>query len=181
MPPGVQIPMKKRYPLAGLLLAACTSAAATDYMVDFSRMTDLNLMRPLVTGCKDFDAMEIYRDKLEKTADLETLRALLAPMGLGQFNACPDGIAGIGIAAAKQDVTAAPPAYSVDFSRVTDFETLRPLFEGCKDFEGLEWLKDALQSSKNLNALGARLKQVGFANFNQCPAGITGVGIAPIK
>ncbi len=166
---------------AWTLLVASAAAGATDYMVDFSRMDDLESLRPLVKGCKDFDAMEIYRDRLETAANLESLRATLAPMGLGQFNGCPDGIQGAGIAAIKQGVAAAPPAYSVDFSRVRDFESLRPLIRGCADFEGLEGLKDRLRASKNLNDMSATLKEVGFANFNECPAGVAGAGIAPIK
>lgn len=165
---------------AWLLLAAGTAASATDYMVDFSRMDDLEALRPLVRGCKDFDAMEIYRTRMETSINLESMRTVLGSMGVSQFNDCPEGLSGAGIAALQKHVGPETPSYSVDFSRVSDFETLRPLIDGCADFEGLERMREELRASPNLNKLGARLREIGFGNFNECPAGVTGAGIAPV-
>jgi hypothetical protein len=88
-----------------LLLAAtltlCESAFATDYIVDFTRVTDFETLRPLVEGCKDFSAMELYRDRLETTANLEDMRNVFVRSGLGMFNECPADISGQGIALIK--------------------------------------------------------------------------------
>lgn len=88
-----------------LLLAAtlmlCESTFATDYIVDFTRVTDFETLRPLVTGCKDFSAMELYRDRLETTANLEDMRNVFVRSGLGMFNECPADITGQGIALIK--------------------------------------------------------------------------------
>ena len=88
-----------------LLLAAtlmlCESTFATDYIVDFTRVTDFETLRPLVAGCKDFSAMELYRDRLETTANLEDMRNVFVRSGLGMFNECPADISGPGIALVK--------------------------------------------------------------------------------
>lgn len=162
-----------------LLLSA--TAAATDYTVDFSRVQNLESLRPLVKGCADFDAMEAFRAKMESTPDLESMRPILSGIGMGLFNDCPDGITGGGIAAVKQYAAAAKPGYSVDFTRVRDFETLRPLVMGCGDFGGMEQIRGKLEAAKNLNDLAASLKDIGFGMFDDCPAGVSGAGIAPVR
>lgn len=156
-------------------------AYATDYIVDFSRVKDLEAIRPLVEGCADFDAMELYRGKLESSANLEAMRATLAPLGLGMFNRCPDGIKGAGIDAIPAAAAATAPGYSVDFTRVKDFESLRPLVTGCADFGGLEHFRDRLESAANLNTMAGTLKGLGFGKFDECPAGIAGAGITPVE
>ena len=55
--------MNKKHLLMIALPLLCGPAVATDYTVDFSRVDDLESIRPLVEGCTDFDAMELYRDK----------------------------------------------------------------------------------------------------------------------
>jgi len=88
-----------------LLLAAtlllCESTYATDYIVDFTRVSDFETLRPLVAGCKDFSAMELYRDRLETTANLEDMRNVFLRSGLGMFNDCPADISGHGISLIK--------------------------------------------------------------------------------
>ncbi len=83
-------------PAATLIL--CKTAFATDYIVDFTRVSDFETMRPLITGCKDLSAMELYRDRLEKTTNLEDMRNVFIRSGLGMFNECPADISGPGIA-----------------------------------------------------------------------------------
>jgi hypothetical protein len=82
-------------------LPLCESTFAMDYIVDFTRVADFETLRPLVTGCKDFSAMELYRDRLESTANLEDMRDVFVRSGLGMFNDCPPDISGSGIALVK--------------------------------------------------------------------------------
>lgn len=156
-------------------------AHALDYTVDFTRVKDLESIRPLVEQCGDFGAMEHYRQRLETTANLEDMRESLVDMGFGMFNNCPEGIAGPGI---SPDIPYKPPAtlsYTVDFTRVTDFEEIRPLVEGCNDFGALEPYRDRLKSSKNLGDMSKTLRNIGFGMFNECPENIAGAGISPVK
>jgi hypothetical protein len=168
-----------------LLMAALSllsgAAIATDYTVDFSRVEDLESIRPLVKGCADFDAMELYRSKMESIANLEDMRTTLSAIGLGMFNNCPASITGTGISAIKKSAAAAAPGYSVDFTRVKDFETLRPLVTGCKDFGGLEYFRPRLEATSNLNDMAKTLKGLGYGMFDACPAGISGPGITPVE
>lgn len=170
----------KHWAIPALLLLS-GPAQATDYIVDFSRVPDLESIRPLVKGCADFDAMELYRSRMESTSNLEELRPILSANGMGLFNNCPEGITGSGIAAVKKPVAAAAPGYSVDFTRVQDFESLRPLIRDCKDFGGLEHFRPRLEAAANLNDMATTLKDVGYGMFDQCPSGITGAGISPVK
>jgi hypothetical protein len=173
--------MNRKY-LPMLALPLLNSAAvATDYTVDFSRVDNLESIRPLVEGCADFDAMELYRSKMESIANLEDMRPTLAAIGLGMFNGCPDGISGDGIAAIKAQTAAAAPGYSVDFTRVEDFETLRPLVSGCADFGALEHFRPRLEAAKNLNDMASTLQGLGYGMFDECPAGISGAGISPVE
>jgi hypothetical protein len=173
--------MNRKY-LPMLALPLLNSAAvATDYTVDFSRVADLESIRPLVEGCADFDAMELYRSKMESIANLEDMRTTLAAIGLGMFNGCPDGISGDGIAAIKAQTAATAPGYSVDFTRVEDFESLRPLVSGCTDFGALEHFRPRLEAAENLNDMASTLRGLGYGMFDECPAGISGVGISPVE
>lgn len=163
------------------VLLASSPAHALDYMVDFTRIKDLETIRPLVEQCGDFGAMEHYRQRLETAANLEDMRASLVDMGFGMFNDCPEGIAGPGI---TPDVPYKPPAtlsYTVDFTRLNNFEDMRPLVEGCKDFGALEPYRDRLTSSANLEEMSATLRNIGFGMFNECPENISGKGIKPAK
>ncbi len=171
---------RKHLPMLALPLLS-SAALATDYTVDFSRVENLESIRPLVTGCADFDAMELYRSKMESIANLEEMRATLTAIGLGMFNGCPDGISGDGIAAIKTQTAAAAPGYSVDFTRVEDFESLRPLVSGCTDFGGLEHFRPRLEAAENLNDMAATLQGLGYGMFDECPAGISGAGISPVE
>ncbi len=173
--------MNKKYPLMIGLALLSSTAVATDYTVDFSRVEDLESIRPLVKGCADFDAMELYRSKMESIANLEDMRSTLSAIGLGMFNNCPDGISGTGISAIKKSAAAAAPGYSVDFTRVQDFESLRPLVSGCADFGGLEHFRPRLESARNLNDMAKTLKGLGYGMFDECPAGISGAGITPVE
>ena len=69
----------------------------------------------------------------------------------------------------------------MDFTRIKDFESLRPLVKGCADFGGLEEFRDRLESAANLNDMAATLEDIGFGVFDGCPAGIAGDGITPLK
>jgi hypothetical protein len=158
-----------------------SAATATDYTVDFSRVENLESIRPLVKGCADFDAMELYRGRMESIANLEEMRPTLTAIGLGMFNDCPEGISGDGIAAIKTQTAAAAPGYSVDFTRVEDFEILRPLVSGCADFGALEHFRPRLEAAKNLNDMATTLKGLGYGMFDECPAGISGAGISPVE
>ena len=173
--------MNRKYlPMLALPLLS-SAAVATDYTVDFSRVADLESIRPLVEGCADFDAMELYRSKMESIANLEDMRTTLAAIGLGMFNGCPDGISGDGIAAIKTQTAATAPGYSVDFTRVEDFESLRPLVSGCTDFGALEHFRPRLEAAENLNDMASTLRGLGYGMFDECPAGISGVGISPVE
>jgi hypothetical protein len=170
-----------RYLLMMALPLLSGAALATDYTVDFSRVEDLEAIRPLVEGCTDFDAMELYRDKMESIANLEDMRPTLSAIGLGMFNDCPAGIAATGISAIKQPVAATAPGYSVDFTRVDDFETLRPLVTECKDFGALEHFRPKMEAAVNLNDIAKTLKNLGYGVFDKCPAGVTGAGITAVE
>jgi len=173
--------MNRKHPLAIGLAVLSSAAAATDYTVDFSRVDNLESIRPLVEGCADFDAMELYRGKMESITNLENMRPTLTAIGLGMFNGCPEGISGDGIAAIKTQTAAAAPGYSVDFTRVEDFESLRPLVSGCADFGGLEHFRPRLEAAENLNDMATTLKGLGYGMFDECPAGISGAGISPVE
>jgi hypothetical protein len=153
-------------------------AVATDYTVDFSRMDNLETIRPLVEGCEDFDAMELYRDRMTSTKDLETMRRTLSAIGLGMFIRCPDGISGQGITPVKKVTSTEPPDYSVDFTLVEDFETIRPLVKGCAEFGALENFRNRLEKTANLNDMRDTLVGIGFGMFDKCPDGISGQGIS---
>lgn len=159
------------------LLAGGGSAAATDYTVDFSRMDDLEALRPLVDGCKDFDAMELYRERMQASDNLERMRSTLSAIGLGMFNDCPAGISGPGITALGNVEETRPPDYAVDFSRLQDLEVIRPLVAGCSDFGALEHFRPQMESARDLNELRDSLAEVGVGVFDGCPKGITGPGI----
>lgn len=158
-----------------------TLAHALDYTVDFTRVKEFETIRPLVEQCGDFGAMEHYRARLETSTNLEDMRASLVDMGFGMFNDCPEGITGPGIA---PDVPYKPPAtlsYTIDFTRVSDFEDMRPLVEGCEDYGALEPYRERLKSSKDLEDMSKTLRNLGFGMFNECPESISGAGISPVK
>jgi hypothetical protein len=154
-------------------------AIAMDYTVDFSRIDNLESIRPLVQQCADFDALEIYRNKMETSTNLEELRSTLTSVGFALFNTCPDNISGPGIAPVRQPEASLTMDYSVDFTRVKNFEVLRPLIEECRDFGGLEAFRDRLQSTPSLDDMRKTLTSVGFGMFEDCPRGISGPGITP--
>jgi len=154
-------------------------AMATDYTVDFSRIPNLESIRPLVLHCGDFDALEIYRAKMENSTNLEELRSVLSSVGFALFNACPDNISGPGIATVRQPEVSLTMDYSVDFTRVKDFKVLRPLIDQCRDFGALETFRNRLQSTANLEDMRKTLVGVGFGMFEDCPKGISGPGITP--
>jgi hypothetical protein len=74
---------------------------AADYIVDFTRVQDFESMRSLVESCGDFGAMELYKDKMKSSENLEDMRGLFVEIGFGMFNECPDGITGSGISLVK--------------------------------------------------------------------------------
>lgn len=76
-------------------------ALAADYIVDFTRIQDFESMRSLVDSCGDFGAMELYKDKMKSSENLEDMRGLFVEIGFGMFNECPDGITGSGISPVK--------------------------------------------------------------------------------
>jgi hypothetical protein len=158
---------------------ASAPAFAMDYTVDFSRISNLESIRPLVQHCGDFDALEIYRSKMENSTNLEELRGTLSSVGFGLFNKCPDNITGPGIAPVKQPEASRTVDYAVDFTRVKNFETLRPLIDKCRDFGGLEAFRQKLQSTARLDDMRKTLVNVGFGMFEDCPKGISGPGITP--
>lgn len=164
-------------PLALALVAR--PVMATDYTVDFSRIQNLEDIRPLVQHCGDFDALEIYRTRMETSSNLEELRDILSGVGFALFNACPDHISGPGITPVGQPEASLTMDYSVDFTRVKDFDTLRPLVDQCRDFGGLEAFRGRLQSTANLQEMRKTLVGVGFGMFEDCPEGISGPGITP--
>jgi hypothetical protein len=154
-------------------------AIAMDYTVDFSRIDNLESIRPLVLYCGDFDALEIYRSKMESSTNLEELRSTLSSVGFTLFNACPDNITGPGISPVRQPEASPTMDYSVDFTRVKDFKALRPLIDQCRDFGGLEAFRNRLQSTADLEDMRKTLVSVGFGMFEDCPKGISGPGITP--
>jgi hypothetical protein len=173
--------MKKLRQTIVTLLFVSNESFAMDYTVDFTRIEDFETLRPLVEQCKDFGALEHYRDRLESSRNLEEMRASLTDMGFGMFNKCPDGISGAGITA---DVVSKPPStlsYTVDFTRVENFESIRPLVEGCDDFGALEQYRDRLESSQDLETMRTTLRNIGFGMFNDCPGDISGQGISRVK
>jgi hypothetical protein len=93
--------MKVKIVTLAALLLANNVAIAVDYIVDFTRVSDFETMRPLVKSCKDFSAMEFYRERLESTANLEDMREVFVRTGLGMFNDCTEGITGPGISLVK--------------------------------------------------------------------------------
>ncbi len=163
------------------LLFISNVSFATDYTVDFTRVEDFETLRPLVTQCKDFGALEHYRDQLESSRNLAEMRTSLTDMGFGSFYDCPNGISGLGI---KADEVSKPPStlsYTVDFTRVENFESIRPLVEGCADFGALEHYRDRLESTKDLDSMRKTLRNIGFGMFNDCPGDISGQGISQVK
>ena len=165
-----------------LVLPSVSSLAmAMDYTVDFSRVDNLESIRPLVQHCGDFDALEIYRSKMETSSNLEELRGTLSSVGFALFNKCPDNITGPGIAPVKPPEISQTMDYSVDFTRVKNFEVLRPLIEECRDFGGLESFRSRLQSTDSLDTMRKTLINVGFGMFEDCPPGISGPGITPSR
>ena len=154
-------------------------ASATDYTVDFTRIDNLESIRPLVQQCRDFDALEIYRSKMENSTNLEELRSTLSSVGFALFNDCPDNITGPGIAPVKPPEVSPTVDYSVDFTRVKNFETLRPLIDECRDFGGLEAFRRKLQAAAKLEDMRKTLTNVGFGMFEDCPKGVAGPGITP--
>jgi hypothetical protein len=156
-------------------------AMAMDYTVDFSRIDNLESIRPLVQQCADFDALEIYRNKMETSTNLEELRGTLSGVGFALFNKCPDNISGPGIAPVRQPEASLTMDYSVDFTRVKNFEVLRPLIEDCRDFGGLESFRSRLESTDSLEDMRKTLINVGFGMFEDCPRGISGPGITPSR
>lgn len=83
-------------PLAGLIVFS-GAARAVDYHVDFTRMQDYEKLRPLIKQCRDYDALELYRDKLNTVANLNDMRRVFEDAGFGLFNDCPAGLHGEGI------------------------------------------------------------------------------------
>lgn len=166
--------------LLALPLASCVAMAA-DYTVDFSRVDNLESIRPLVSQCRDFDALEIYRSQMEKSNNLEDLRSTLSSVGFALFNDCPDNLSGPGIALVRPPATSVTMDYSVDFTRVKNFETLRPLIEKCRDFGGLEAFRNRLQAASHLEDMRKTLVNVGFGMFEDCPRDISGPGITPSR
>ena len=90
--------MKITHTLLVILLLTSSLLHAADYIVDFTRVENFESLRPLVTGCNDYSAMELYRDRMQTTKDLEDMRETFVRTGLGMFNECPDDISGPGIA-----------------------------------------------------------------------------------
>lgn len=90
---------------AQLLLTAIALTAnlafAADYIVDFTRIENFESMRPLVDHCDDFGAMELYKEKMRSSQNLEDMRGLFVEIGFGMFNECPDEISGSGISLVK--------------------------------------------------------------------------------
>ena len=84
--------MKITHTLLVILLLTSSLLHAADYIVDFTRVENFESLRPLVTGCNDYSAMELYRDRMQTTKDLEDMRETFVRTGLGMFNECPDDI-----------------------------------------------------------------------------------------
>ncbi len=90
--------MKITYIILITLLLKASLLHAADYIVDFTRVEDFESLRPLVTGCDDYSAMELYRDRMENSNNLEDMRKTFIQTGFAMFNDCPDDISGPGIA-----------------------------------------------------------------------------------
>jgi len=93
--------MKITRTLLAILPFTSSLLYAADYIVDFTRVEDFESMRPLISGCNDYSAMELYRDRMQTTKNLEDMRKTFIQTGLGMFNECPDDISGPGIALVK--------------------------------------------------------------------------------
>jgi hypothetical protein len=93
----------KTIPALLLAAAACTAetAMAIDYHVDFTRMQDYQQLRPLIDQCRDYDSLELYRDRMHKIANLNDMAYVFENSGYGLFNDCPKGIVGPGIEPVK--------------------------------------------------------------------------------
>ena len=164
-----------------MALAAGTATAA-DYTVDFTRIDDLESMRALVEQCDDFDALEIYRERMQNSTNLEEMRDRLTGIGFALFNDCPDNLSGPGIALVKPPQVSPTMDYAVDFTRVKDFTTLRPLIAECRDFGGLESFRARLeQSVDKLEDMRKTLVNLGFGMFEDCPKDVAGPGITPSR
>ena len=90
--------MKIAFSLLIILLLRASLLHAADYIVDFTRVEDFESIRPLVTGCNDYSAMELYRDRMQNSSNLEDMRNTFIQTGFAMFNDCPDDISGPGIA-----------------------------------------------------------------------------------
>jgi hypothetical protein len=169
--------------LIPILALAAGPATAADYTVDFTRIDDLESLRPLVQQCGDFDALEIYRDKMQNSTNLETtMRDRLAGIGFALFNDCPDNLSGPGIAEVRPPEISPTMDYAVDFTRVKNFATLRPLVTDCRDFGGLESFRPRLEkAADNLEDMRKTLVNLGFGMFEDCPQGVAGPGITPSR
>ena len=71
--------------------------------------------------------------------------------------------------------------YIVDFTRMHDFETLRPVIERCNDFGAMELYRERMLSADDLNGMREVFERTGLGMFNDCPDGITGAGIALVE
>lgn len=89
--------MKTTLPLLAGLAGMSGAAVAIDYHVDFTRMQDYEQLRPIVEACRDYDSLELYRDKMHTVANLNEMRQVFENSGFGQFIDCPEGITGVGI------------------------------------------------------------------------------------
>ncbi|MGD8615837.1 MAG: hypothetical protein PVI91_09270, partial [Gammaproteobacteria bacterium] len=93
----------------------------------------------------------------------------------------PAGISATGISAVPTRKASQTTGYSVNFTRVADFESLRPLVSDCSDFGALEHFRDRMEATTNLEEMRDSLTEVGFGMFDDCPAGVSGPGITPVK
>jgi len=93
--------MKRTLLLPVAMTLVCKLSFAADYIVDFTRIDDFESMRSLVENCGDFGAMELYKEKMRSSENLEDMRGLFVEIGFGMFNECPDSIAGPGISLVK--------------------------------------------------------------------------------
>lgn len=71
--------------------------------------------------------------------------------------------------------------YIVDFTRMEDFENLRPLIEQCTDFGAMELYRDRMLAADDLNDMREVFERTGLGMFNDCPDGIRGSGIALVE
>ena len=65
-------------------------------------MRDYEKLRPLIERCKDYDSLELYRDKMHTIANLNDMAYVFENSGFGLFNDCPAGITGEGIEILKE-------------------------------------------------------------------------------